>query len=90
MAIANVSMYFIALIIVQCILMGAMVDYGILLTNYYVEVREEFSKEQALPELLKRSIRAIAMSAIIMTTITLVCGLLIGSFDSAALVGCVR
>ena len=76
MAIANVSMYFIALIIVQCILMGSMVDYGILLSNYYIEVRREHSLENALPEVLKRSIRAISMSAIILITITFVCGLL--------------
>ena len=90
MTIANVSMYFIALIIVQCVLMGSMVDYGILLTNYYVEVREEKSKEEALPEVLKRSVRAISISAIILITITFVCGLLMnGAVASILLTLCI-
>ena len=74
MAIGNISMYFIALIIVQCVLMGSMVDYGILLSNYYLEVRKEYPVDQALPEVLKRSIRAIATSAIILIAITFCCG----------------
>lgn len=75
MTVAGESMYFLALIIVQCILMGSMVDYGILLSNYYVEVRKEYPAETALPEVLKRSIRAIATSAVIMIAITFVCSL---------------
>lgn len=99
MTIGNIAMYFIALIIVQCILMGSMVDYGILLSNYYVEVRKEYAIEKALPEVLKRSIRAIATSAIILIVITFICGLLmygavaailatlcIGSFSALILV----
>ena len=76
MAIGNIAMNFIALIIVQCILMGAMVDYGILLSNYYVEIRKEYSVDKALPEVLKRSISAIATSAIILIAITFFCGFL--------------
>lgn len=90
MTIANVSMYFIALIIVQCVLMGSMVDYGILLTNYYVEVRAEKTKEEALPEVLKRSVRAISISAIILITITFICGLLMnGAVASILLTLCI-
>lgn len=90
MTLANVSMYFIALIIVQCVLMGSMVDYGILLTNYYVEVREEKTKEEALPEVLKRSVRAISISAIILITITFICGLLMnGAVASILLTLCI-
>lgn len=74
MVLSNSSMYFMALIIVQCILMGSMVDYGILFTNYYIEVRKEHPVQTALPEVLKRSIRAIAMSAVILILITFICG----------------
>ena len=74
MAISNNSMYFIALIIVQCILMGSMIDYGILMTSYYQEVRKEYDVEHALPEVLKRSINAILTSALIMVAITFICG----------------
>ena len=86
MTIGDVSMYFLALIIVQCILMGAMVDYGILLTNYYIEVRAEYPVEEALPELLKRAIRAIAISAIILITITFACGFFIRGAVASILV----
>ena len=99
MTIAGESMYFLAVIIVQCILMGSMVDYGILLSNYYVEVRREYPVEEALPEVLKRSIRAIATSALIIIAMTFVCGfvmtdavshilktLCIGSFSALVLV----
>lgn len=90
MTVTGGSMYFIAVIIVQCVLMGAMVDYGILLTNYYIEVREECSPDKALPEVLKRSVRAIAMSAIIMIVVTFVCGLLMnGAVASILMTICI-
>ena len=85
MVLANSAMYFIALIIVQCILMGAMVDYGILFTNYYVEVRKEYSVKDALPEVLKRSIRAIATSAVILILITFTCGMIMKGAVSSIL-----
>ncbi|MCD8205373.1 MAG: MMPL family transporter [Clostridia bacterium] len=68
------SMYFIALIIVQCILMGSMVDYGILMSTYYREVRATKSKEEALPEVMTRSIRAILTSALVMIAVTFILG----------------
>lgn len=85
-----IAMYFIALIIVQCILMGSMVDYGILLTNYYIEVRKEYSRREALPEVLKRSVRAISISAIILITVAFICGLLMnGAVSSILLTLCI-
>jgi predicted RND superfamily exporter protein len=85
MVLANSAMYFIALIIVQCILMGSMVDYGILFTNYYIEVRKEYAVEEALPEVLKRSIRAIATSAVILILITFSCGIIMEGAVSSIL-----
>ncbi|MCD8308142.1 MAG: MMPL family transporter [Clostridia bacterium] len=66
MAAMGSSMYFIALMMVQCILMGSMVDYGILLSSYYREIRRTLSKKDALPEVMKKSITAIITSALIM------------------------
>ncbi len=66
MAIMNSALYFIALMMVQCILMGSMVDYGILLSSYYKELRANYSKKDVLPEVMKKSIRAIFTSALIM------------------------
>ena len=77
MTVGNIDMYFIALIIVQCVLMGSMVDYGILFTNYYVEIRRSYTVEEALPIVLKRSIRAIAISAVILIMVTFVCSFII-------------
>ena len=74
MAIAHFSMYFIALIIVQCILMGSMADYGILLVSYYQETRREYPKEKALPVVLSRAASAILTSALIMIAITFILG----------------
>ena len=80
MAVSGTDIYFIAVIIVQCILMGSLIDYGILFSNYYCEVREEYPVDKALPEVLKRSISAIATSSVILVIVTLVCG----SFMSGA------
>lgn len=74
MVITHSAMYFIALIIVQAILMGSMVDYGILLTSYYIEVRKELKVKDALPEVLKRSASAILTSALIMVSICFILG----------------
>ncbi|MCD8200794.1 MAG: MMPL family transporter [Clostridia bacterium] len=73
-AMIGTSMYFLALIIVQCILMGSMVDYGILLSTYYREVRKTMTKEEALPEVMTRAIRAILMSAFVMIAVTFILG----------------
>ena len=76
MSIINFPMYFIALILVQCILMGSMIDYAILLTTYYIEVRRELPVERALPEVMRRSTYAILTSSSILITVSFICGLL--------------
>ena len=62
-----------------------MVDYGILFANYYLEVRKEYSLQDAIPEVLKRSIRAIALSAVILILITFTCGRIMQGAVSAIL-----
>ena len=74
MVVIELPMYFIALILVQCILMGSMIDYGILFTTYYMEVRREYSLEKALPEVMKRATHAILTSSLIIVLVTLICG----------------
>ena len=70
------SIYFIALIIVQSILMGATIDYAILFTSYYVENRSYFkmSIRDALINTYNRSINAILTSASILTIVTAIVG----------------
>ncbi len=64
------SIYFLALLIVECILMGATIDYGILLTNYYRENRRRMSIKEALVAAYNGSIHTILTSGLIMTVVT--------------------
>ena len=46
------SIYYLALLIVECILMGATIDYGILFTSYYREMRATFpQRKRSLPHI---------------------------------------
>lgn len=60
------SIYFLALLIVECILMGATVDYGILFTNYYRESRAEHTSKEALADAYLRSVATILTSGLVM------------------------
>lgn len=70
------SIFFIALIIVQSILMGATIDYAILFTSYYVENRSYFKMgiRDALISTYNRSINAILTSASILIIVTAIVG----------------
>lgn len=74
MVVINLPMYFVPLILVQCILMGSMIDYGILFTTYYMEVRREFGVEEALPEVMRRATHSILTSSLVIVLVTLICG----------------
>ena len=73
------SMYYLALLIVECILMGATIDYGILFTSYYREMRATFPVSEALIAAYKGSIHTILTSGTIMVLITAVIGPLFGN-----------
>ena len=68
------SIYYLALLIVQCILMGATIDYGILFTSYYIENRQKHSKQEALVVAYNGSIHTILTSGLIMIVVTGVLG----------------
>ena len=74
MVVINLPMYFVPLILVQCILMGSMIDYGILFTTYYIEVRKEYNVEDALPEVMRRSTHSILTSSLLIVLVTLISG----------------
>lgn len=57
---------YIALILVQCILMGATIDYGILLFDHYKEIRREMEKMEAIAEAMNRSMKTILTSSLIL------------------------
>lgn len=67
---AGYSIYYLALLIVQCILMGATIDYGILFTNYYRENRKTMDIKGALLSAYNGSIHTILTSGLIMVIVT--------------------
>lgn len=64
------SIYYLALLIVQCILMGATIDYGILFTSYYIERRKTHGLQAALTAAYEGSIHTILTSGLIMILVT--------------------
>ncbi len=60
------SMFYLAILMVQCILMGATVDYAILYTSYYREQRGRAGNPEAIRSALGGSLHTILTSASIM------------------------
>ncbi len=78
LSITGSSVYFIAIIIVQAILMGATIDYAILYTSYYVEHRKKrYDVKKALIESYNKSVPTIITSASVLVIVTYI----VGSFD---------
>jgi predicted RND superfamily exporter protein len=77
------SMYYLPLLIVQCLLLGATVDYGILLASCYIEARRAMDVKAALADALRRSIHTIMTSALILVIITGVLGAMLTVSDRA-------
>ncbi len=68
------SIFYLALIIVQCILMGATIDYGILYMTYYRENRKKEGIKQALIDTYHQSMHTILTSGLIMVLVTGILG----------------
>ncbi len=64
------NVYFLALLIVQAILMGATIDYGILFTSYFREAGSETPVKEALEHAYHGSTHTILTSASILFVIT--------------------
>jgi predicted RND superfamily exporter protein len=77
------SVYYLPLLIVQCLLLGATVDYGILLTSYYRESRKTLPVRAALAAALNNSVHTITTSGLILVVITGVLGAALASSDPA-------
>ena len=67
---------YIALILVQCILMGATIDYGIMFISNYLEERKKNDKKISLKKAMDRSIKTILTSSLILIGCCLTTGLL--------------
>lgn len=73
------TVYFIALLIVQSILMGATIDYAILYTSYYLEHRRTMNIKKSIINSYNKSIHTILTSSSILIIVTLI----VGCFASA-------
>ena len=73
------TVYFIALLIVQSILMGATIDYAIVFTSYYKESRQILSVKDSILNAYSKSIHTILTSSSILIIVTLI----VGNFASA-------
>ncbi len=80
------DIYYLALLIVQCILMGATIDYGILFTNYYRESRgaKGLERKEALAASYKGASHTILTSGLIMILVTGILGLSPGVASTVA------
>lgn len=65
---------YLALLIVECILMGATIDYGILFCNYYVENRKTLSVPEAIEKSYELSKHTIFTSGLILVLVTAIVG----------------
>ena len=72
----GITVNYIALILVQCILMGATIDYGILLLSNYREARTVNEPRPALLQAMDRSIQTILTSSLILIGSCLTVGLM--------------
>lgn len=79
LSVSGESVYFIALLIVQSILMGATIDYAILYTTYYVEHRKTMDIKESIINSYNKAIHTILTSASILIIVTLI----VGNFASA-------
>lgn len=73
------KVYFIALLIVQAILMGATIDYAIVYTSYYLEGRKKMNVKDSILNAYNKSIHTILSSSSILIIVTLV----VANFASA-------
>ena len=68
------DVYYLALLIVQGILMGATIDYAILFSNYYRELRRTETRLGALRGAYANSIHTIMTSGLILIVVTAILG----------------
>jgi predicted RND superfamily exporter protein len=82
------KMLYLAYLIVQAILMGATIDYGILFANYYREFRKTMLPVDAVCSAYRGSIRTILTSGLIMVVGPGVMALFIDDLMISNIVGC--
>lgn len=77
------SIYYLAMLIVQSILMGATIDYAIVFSTYYRDSRKIFSIKESLQKAYAGSIYTIMTSGLILMIVTAVLGIFTTQIISA-------
>ena len=85
-AFAGMTIVFLGYLIVSCFQMGCTIDYGILLSNNYLNYRKDNDKLTACKLAFKNSFSAITLSAAILMTVGYVVGLA-GSIPATSNIG---
>lgn len=83
------TLLYLAYLIVQSILMGATIDYGILFASYYRERREEMNVYAAVKEAYKGSIHTIATSGLIMIVAPGVLAMFLDDATISSILSCI-
>lgn len=81
----HTNLFFLSYLVVSSIQMGATIDYAIVITNRYLELKAEMERKQAAVEALSQSFPTILTSGTIMA----VAGFLIGGISTDATIGSV-
>ena len=71
-------MFFMSYIVATCILMGATIDYGILMSTNYVQYRATYDRKEALFRSVAAAMPTVFTSGLILT----ICGFVIGFISS--------
>ena len=66
------SIFFMSYIVAVCILMGATIDYGILVSSYYLESRKSMDRKEAISNAIRTALPSIFTSGLILITAGLV------------------
>ena len=69
------DIYYLALIVVQAILMGATIDYAILFTNNYREARRVSGVKQSIGSAYLGSVRTMLTSGVVLVLVTAILGI---------------
>ncbi|MBM6724808.1 efflux RND transporter permease subunit [Pseudoflavonifractor phocaeensis] len=81
----DTNLFFLSYLVVSSIQMGATIDYAIVITNRYLELKNLMDRKQAVVEALSQSFPTILTSGTIMA----VAGFLIGGISTDATIGSV-
>ncbi len=78
MSLLSGPMFFMSYIIASCILMGATIDYGILMSTNYIDYRQTLDKKEALLRAVQSAIPTVFTSGLIL----MICGFVVGFISS--------